>query len=186
MVSQNSDLQIIQNFLNGDKTAYREICRLIDRCLLTWKNTFGNRIDDLRADTLLEVYEELNRGNFQVKNSLKSFIYSMTNHNCIDLKRYEEKFSKKEISQLNLPEKALNPEEKMEMRQQGRINYRVLRLLSGECRELFRLKLKKELKNREIADLKGKTEAYIRRKFWACRDTAKKIREKILKKDKLF
>ena len=183
MAGNNTDLKLIEDFLNGDKTAYRKINTMIDSCLYTWKDRLGSQIDDVRGDTLLELYKALERGQFRFQAGLKSFVYRVTNNNCIDNLRYLREFTDEDKIRLPIPSGFLTPEERpLYQKQLGRINFRVLRLISAECRQLWRMNFKKGLKYREIADIYMKDEGYIRRKFWACRETARILREKILKK----
>ncbi|MFZ5979877.1 MAG: RNA polymerase sigma factor [Candidatus Zixiibacteriota bacterium] len=186
MAGNNKDLELIEQFLNGDKTAFRKINVMIDCCLYTWKNRLGSQTEDVRGDTLLELYQALQKGQFRFQSGLKSFVYRITNNNCIDNSRYTRVFSEDDEVKLPIPTGFLTPEEKLEHKQLGRINFRVIRQMSVECRQLWRMNIQKGLKYREIAELFGVTEGNIRRKFWACREIARKWREKILKKDKLF
>jgi DNA-directed RNA polymerase specialized sigma24 family protein len=57
-------------------------------------------------------------------------------------------------------------------------------MISVECRQLWRLYLKHGLSYRQIGELWEKTEANVRRRMWACRKTAREIREKLLAEDK--
>jgi RNA polymerase sigma factor (sigma-70 family) len=186
MAGERADVELVKAYLSGDGVAYSKIEKMIDAALSTWRGKFGNQTDDIKSDVLYKLLISLREGDFAYKSTLNTYVSRIVSHTCIDLLRYNKRFNDIELEELPLPDKNPNPEEHIENKQLIRVIFRVWRQLPKECRNMWRMYLKKEMNYRQIGEKLNKTEGNIRRRMWVCRETARKIREKILKKDKLI
>lgn len=186
VTSDHPDFDLVEGFLAGDKGAYALIEASIEAAYRGWQKRFGSEADDIKSDIRYKLLISLQRGDFEFRSRLKTYINRIVNRTCIDYLRFNIRYTSEEVENLKLPADTLSPEDRLESRQEIKIAYRVLRLAPPECQELWRMYLKDNMKYREIGEKLGKTEGNIKRRLWACRETAKKIREKLLKKDKLL
>ena len=184
MAGEKSDAAQVYAFLEGDHAANKQIEGIIDTALAVWRGKFGYQTDDIKSDVIYKLLISLRRDDFQYKSSLKTYISRIVSHTCIDYYRFIKRSARVDIDEIPLPDKKPTPEEETEKRQLMKLTFRVLRLVSKECRQLWRMYLKQDLNYRQIGEILNKTEGNIRRRMWVCRESAKKIRESILKKDK--
>jgi len=186
MVQSIPDPELIQAFLLGDQKAFTQIEGIIDRALICWRERLGDETEDIKSEVLLELLEILRKGQFQGRSKLSTYIVSMVNHACIDRRRFNRKYDNNELPDFDLPDPAPGAEEQLDRKQQSWLAFRVLRRLPRICIKLWRMHLVEGLKYKEIADKIGGKEKNVKWQLWSCREKAKKIREKILKKDQLF
>ena len=186
MATDNSDSGLVQRFLEGDRRAAIEVEKIIDGAIATWRGKMGYQSDDVKSDAMYKVLISLKRGDFEYRAKLGTFISRIVNHTSVDYVRFNRKFSDSSPEELALPAEILTQEEQLEKLQVMQLCYRVMRLVPEECRRLWNMYLNQELNYRQIGEILGKSEGYIRRQMWICRKAAREIREKILKKDKQF
>ena len=186
MVQSIPDPELIQGFLIGDRKAFSQIESIIDKALTCWRGRLGDEIDEIKSEVILNLFEILQKGQFKGRSRLSTFIVSMVNHACIDRLRFNKKFDNDELPDVMLPDPGPNAEQQLDRKQQSWLAFRVLRRLPRICIRLWKMHLVEGLKYREIADRIGGKEKNIKWQLWSCREKAKKIREKLLKKDQLF
>jgi RNA polymerase sigma factor (sigma-70 family) len=180
----SSDKKLAAAYLSGKCEAAEEISRFISSAFSVWRRRLSGIEEDISSDVHLKLLQTLQRDGFAYEASLKTFISRIVSHTCIDYLRYQDKFADVAPEDLALPDTGLNPQQLLEFRQTARLSFRVLRLVPKECLQLWRMQLKDGLNCREIGVKLEKSEGNIRRRMWACRESAKEIREKILLKDK--
>ena len=186
MVQSIPDPELIQGFLIGDRKAFKQIESIIDKALICWRARLGDEIDEIKSEVIFDLYELLQKGQFQGRSKLSTFITSMVNNACIGRLRFNKKFDNNELPELDLPDLDPNAEQQLDRKQQSWLAFRVLRRLPRICIRLWKMHLVEGLKYREIAERLGGKDKNIKWQLWSCREKAKKIREKLLKKDQLF
>jgi RNA polymerase sigma factor (sigma-70 family) len=186
MGSSHPDYSTISGYLAGDKNAWSAVEADIAAAFNAWRHKFGFETDDILSDIRYKLLVCLKRGDFGYRSSLRTYINRIVNHTCIDYLRYGRKFTATPVEDLPLSDESDNPEEALDRRQSARLLFRVMRQVPKECLRLWRMYLRQGLNCRAIGEIMGKTEGNIRRRLWACREAAKEIREKILRKDKPF
>ena len=184
MATQESELQMVDGFLAGDRAAgdYVETC--IQKTFRRWQGRFGFEADDILSDIRYKLLISLRRGDFAQKSSLSAYINGITNHTCIDYLRFRKRVNLQDIEGLPLIDNSPSADERLEKKDAALLIFRVLRLVPKECLHLWKLLLREGLKCAEIGERLGKSAGNIRRKLWECRKTAKEIRESMLKNDK--
>jgi RNA polymerase sigma factor (sigma-70 family) len=180
----SSDKKLVAAYLGGKCEAAEEISHYIASAFSSWRRKLSGIEEDISSDVHLKLLQILQGNRFAYEASLKTFVSRIVSHTCIDYLRYQDKFADVAPEDLALPDTGLNPQELLEFRQTARLSFRVLRLVPKECLQLWRMHLKQGLTCGEIGKTVGKSEGNIRRRLWACRESAKEIREKILLKDK--
>lgn len=184
MISNNSEARIVEGFLAGDRAANERVAAHIEAAYRSWQGKFGYEADDIVSDVRYKLLLLLRRGDFHFRSSLRTYVKQIVDHTCIDYLRFRQRVNSVDINGLQLADSSLSPEEKLQSRQEARITFRVLRLVPRECLQLWRMQLRSGLTCCEIGGILEKSEGNIRRKLWTCRESAKKIREKIQKRDK--
>jgi len=186
MAADNSDRKIVEGFLAGDRATTKEIESYIESAFRAWQAKFGYEADDIRSDVIYKLLLLLRRGEFHYLSSLRTYVKQIVNHTCIDYLRFRQRVNLTDINNVQLVDNSLSAEEELQKQEEAKITFRVLRMVPRECLKLWRMQLQHGLTCREIGDILGKSEGNIRRQLWACRESAKKIREIIQKKDKLL
>jgi RNA polymerase sigma factor (sigma-70 family) len=186
MAQDRADPETVAAFLADDQGAAKAIETHIRAVFRHWQGRFGYETDDILSDVWLELLESLRRGDFKYQSGLKPYIRQIVNHTCIDYLRFRQRVKIVDVDTIDFKDKHSNAEEDLARRQEASIAFRVLRRMPEECRRMWRMKLQQGMSCREIGEILKKTEGNIRRRLWACREEARKIREKITRKDKLF
>ena len=186
MVTENPDFDLVEGFVAGDRTASAQVDAYINAAYSSWQRKLGADEDDIKSDIRFKLLVSLQRGDFEFRSSLKTYICSIANRTCVDYLTLNQRFNPGNVKLPDIPADVLSPEEKLESDQELKIAYRVRRLSSAECQRLWYMYLEQNMQYREIGELLGKTEGNICRRMWACRKAAKKIRKKLLKKDKFL
>lgn len=179
-----ADQKLIKAYLSGQKEAVAEVDRFIGSAFSVWRRRLATDEDDIRSDVHLKLLNAFRRGDFRFEAGPNTYISSIVSHTCTDYLRLNARTVDAGEGEMEPQDSTRNAEENLEAKQLARINFRVIRLISGECLQLWKMYLKMGLSYRQIGEIMGKSEGNIRRRFWACREAAKEIREKILKQDK--
>lgn len=185
MAQERADSELVEAFLAGDQNAAKDLEAQIQAVFRHWRARFGHETDDILSDVWLELLESLRQSEFKYQASLKSYIRQIVNHTCIDYLRFRKRVHVVDPESIELEDDCPNPEQILARKQTANIAFRVLRRMPEECRQMWRMKLQQGLSCLEIGQALKKTEGNIRRRLWACREEARKIREKITQ-DKLF
>jgi len=183
MGSRHSDLITIKNYLSGDSEAFKRIDHQIDKAFLKFSNRIGYEKDDVLSDVHLKLYNELGKPNFKLEKGLNNLIRVLVFRTCIDYLRYRKTKNQSNIESVVISDAKPSPEKNVIDEELRKINFRVIRLASRECRKLWKMFLLDCLTYKEMASELGKTETNVRQKMWKCREKAKHMRERILKKD---
>jgi RNA polymerase sigma factor (sigma-70 family) len=180
------DNKLVDGYLRGDQRAVDAVDEYIRAALTTWQRKLGADTNEIESDVHYKLLISLRRGEFGFRATLRTFVSRIVNHTCIDFLRYEKKFSRNPVEEINPADPAASQEDLLEKKQAARLLFRALRLLPRECIQLWRMRLQRGMSCAEIGEIYQKTEGNIRRRLWDCRQKAKAIREKLLKRDKPF
>jgi len=175
------DFQLVQDFLEGKKSAFATIEGYIDDVLNGWRTRFGYQTDDIKSDIIEELRNIFEQGRFNFKSSLKYYVKRVAKNSCIDFRRYLSRIKTEDIETIPLPDSRFNPESQMEKKELLYMIFRVMRQAPRECRKIWILMLKETYNYKEIGARLGKTEDYIKWLVWKCRKTARELRKKFEK-----
>lgn len=184
MSQKKFDAKTVAGFLAGEKADYEQAIHYIQTAFRSWQGKFGYETDDILSDVQYKLLLLLRNDRFEYRSNLKTFIKQIVDHTCIDYLRYRQRVNIDSTEPDTLLSQDRSPEEELEDKESIRLSFRVIRLLSKECRQLWRMHLQQGLKYRQIGEILDLTEGNVRRKLWSCREKARKIRKKISKNDK--
>jgi len=179
------DMKLVDGFLAGRK----QECQIISQwvCQVVKLSSWGlNRYsDDITQDVLLKLYNNLNENKFEFASSLKTYVYRITKFTCIDyLRKYLSK-EQKEVELLEIPSYD-DPESDLEQRQEKKILWRIYRLMSSECRDLWKMIFWENLSYLQIAQQLSIHEGTVKSRFFRCKEKAVELRKKLTEKGEPF
>jgi RNA polymerase sigma-70 factor (ECF subfamily) len=128
--------------------------------------------DDLEQEVMTEVWQAVNRSQFDLSGGFWGFVEVVTSRRCIDwLRTRREK--------LSLPDELVSSEDgplrSALQHERSAVASAILSALGRSCRELVILRLREDLSYREIAETTGKSEGALRVQFHRCIGRARDI-----------
>ena len=78
------DADLVELFLAGDGDAVREVDGWIAQAAWSYRQRLSNEWDDILQEIRLELTRLLSRGSFRGDSSLKTYLWRVVNHTCID------------------------------------------------------------------------------------------------------
>lgn len=183
--SHKEDRGLVEGFLAGRKHEYQTISKWISQVVKLNSWGLNKYSDDITQDVLLKLHNNLKENKFEFASSLKTYVYRITKFTCID---YLRKYSSKEQKETELIEIRSNddPEEEMEKKEERKILWRIYRLSSVECRELWKMIFWENLPYQQIAQRLNIQEGTVKSRFARCKEKAVQIRNNLTKKGNLL
>jgi len=179
--SHKEDRGLVEGFLAGKKHEYQTIIRWISQVVKLNSWGLNKYYEDITQDVLLKLHNNLKENKFEFAASLKTYVYRIAKFTCID---YLRKYSLKEQKETKLVEARSNddPEEEMEKREERKILWRIYRLMSAECRQLWRMIFYENLSYLQIAQKLHIKEGTVKSRFARCKEKAIALRKKLIEK----
>ena len=81
------DRDMVTRFLRGDSDAVATLDGWISRAAWPYQRRLANRWDDVLQDVRLEVTRLLGEGKFRGESSLRTYLWRVVCHTCLDLIR---------------------------------------------------------------------------------------------------
>ena len=183
--SHKEDRLLVEGFLAGRKHEYETILRWISQVVKLNSWGLNKYFDDITQDVLLKLYGNLKENRFEFAASLKTYVSRIAKFTCIDyLRRYSSKEQKEvELAEIRSDD---NPEKETEKREERTIFWRIYRLMSSECRELWRMIFYEDLSYSQIAQRLDIKEGTVKSRFARCKEKAIALRKKLTEKGEPF
>lgn len=175
----NDDQEIVARFLRGEADAIGTVDGWISRAAWPYQRRLAHRWDDVLQDVRLEITRLLTQGKFRGESSLRTYLWRVINHTCLDQIRGE---GKRQWTDLEEIEKgtAGPPSDPAPARQEDRdLLWRVLERVSRDCREMWRMILA-GLSYRDMSLRFGVAEGTLRVRALRCREKALALRTELL------
>ncbi len=174
------DTQLIEGFLRDEDSAVAEIDGWIRRAAGAYRGRLSNQWDDLLQDLRLEVTHLLREKRFRGKSSLKTYLWQVVHHSCLDKLRLKDRWRWTELEEAidsgSLPISGGPPAAASTLRD---LLLRVLEQMSEDCRRLWGM-IVAGLSYREMSAREGVSEGALRVRVMRCRKKATKVRERLL------
>jgi len=180
MPRENEDRLLVKDFLAGDQSACNTVYGYIDGALSGWAKRLKSDIDDVRQDTIIELFDEFLGDKFEFRSSVKTFVNTVAFRTAYDRVYARRWITDNEEVLAQQPSKQLTGEEDLAVAQQFWLSFRVLKLIGKKCRRLFRRFYKEDKSQKDIGLELGIEEKTVRSRLFQCRKKAREIREKIL------
>ena len=78
------DRDMVTRFLRGDSDAVATLDGWISRAAWPYQRRLANRWDDVLQDVRLEVTRLLGEGKFRGESSLRTYLWRVVSHTCLD------------------------------------------------------------------------------------------------------
>jgi RNA polymerase sigma-70 factor (ECF subfamily) len=133
--------------------------------------------DDLEQEVMTEVWQAVNRSQFDFSGGFWGFVEVVTARRCIDWLRGRQ-------SPIPFPEdlesSETGPLGRALVQERAELVSEVLARLGPPCRELLSLRMRESLSYGEIAQIVGKPEGALRVQVYRCVRRARKILERMV------
>lgn len=175
------DAQLVDRYLRGDGNAHATVEGWIACAARPYRRRLGGRWDDILQDVRLEVTRLLKQGTFRGESSLKTYLWRVVCHTCLDRLRVQARWQWTEID--GLPERnaetLLTDPEPVLKQESKDLLLRVIERVSEECRRLWAMVLE-GLSYREMSERTGVSEGALRVRVLRCRKRAVELRAELL------
>jgi RNA polymerase sigma factor (sigma-70 family) len=173
-----SDQEVVSRYLQGDSEAVGTVDSWIARAAWPYQRRLSSRWEDVLQDVRLEVTRLLGQGKFRGESSLRTYLWQVVSHTCLDQLRSQGRWQWAELQALDEGGSALAPLPSGNHEDRDLVR-RVLGRVSGECRELWRL-IARGHSYREMSDRMGVAEGTLRVRVLRCREKAVALRGELL------
>lgn len=172
--------EFIQSYLEGERDAVAQV----DGWILAAARPFRRRIrddwEDVVQETRLEVFRALGRGEFRGEAQLKTYVFRVVSHTCLDHLRRGQRWKWTELVEGVVDTRTV--ERMGGVRRLGvetaDLVARVLEQVPEECRSLWAM-LVAGLSYREMGRAVGASEGALRVRVLRCRKRALAVREQL-------
>ncbi len=170
------DAGLVARYVAGEAGAVAQVDAWLSRAASPFRGGLGNDFADVLQEVRLEVYRLLEAGRFRGEARLKTYLWRVCAHTCLDHLRRLRRRPQHEPEPAAEPLPSLDPsplDAVLAGERHGRL-LAALESVSGECRALWGL-IVEGLAYREIALRLGVSEGALRVRAHRCRKRAVEI-----------
>jgi RNA polymerase sigma-70 factor (ECF subfamily) len=174
------DQEVVTRYLRGDAEAIGTVDSWISRAAWPYQRRLADTWDDVLQDVRLEITRLLGQGKFRGESSLRTYLWRVVSHTCLDQIRGRGKRRWADLDEVDARAdrgdgRAQAAPSRMEDRD---LLLRVLGQVSQDCRELWRLVVA-GLSYREMSLRMGVAEGTLRVRVLRCREKAVALRSEL-------
>ena len=175
------DEAIIAGFLNGESGAVETVDGWIARAASPFQRRLSAHWDDLLQTARTEITRLLRQGKFRGESGLKTYLWQVVNHTCINHVRALSRAPAVELETLiEVPASSGgSPLEQLLQKESEEIFLRVLEEMPAGCRELWDLIIA-GLSYKEMSLRQGISEGTLRVRVLRCRKSAVTVRAQLI------
>jgi len=177
---ETNDQDVVSRFLRGESDAVGTINGWISRAAWPYQRRLSDCWDDVLQDVRLEVTRLLGQGKFRGESSLRTYLWRVVSHTCLDQLRARGKRQWTDLEEVDKANggdgRAQPPPSRAEDRD---LLLRVLGRASQDCRDLWR-QIVFGLSYREMSLRLGVAEGTLRVRVLRCREKAVALRHELL------
>jgi len=181
MSGELTDREVVAGFLRGEPDAVAILNGWIERAAWPYQRRLAHRWEDVLQDVRLEVTRLLVDGKFRGESSLRTYLWRVVSHTCLDQIRSQTKWQWTDLGILDQDDgRATGSMQPVGSDPVERdLLLRVLDRSSQECRELWRM-LVHGLSYREMSLRLQVAEGTLRVRVLRCRERAVASRAELL------
>jgi RNA polymerase sigma factor (sigma-70 family) len=177
---QGEDAEVVRGFLVGERSSISTIDGWITRAAWPYQRRLAHRWDDVLQEIRLEITRLLGQGKFRGDSSLKTYLWRVVSHTCLDQVRAQNKHKWEDLDELEGADQPHSPgPSQAETRLERDLLLRVLDRVPYDCRNLWRM-LAAGLSYKEMGDRLGAAEGTLRVRVLRCREKATSARAELL------
>jgi RNA polymerase sigma-70 factor (ECF subfamily) len=177
MATEDQDL--VARFLRGETNAVRTVDEWISRAAWPYQRRLAHRWDDVLQDVRLEITRLLGQGKFRGESSLRTYLWRVINHTCLDQIRAEGKRQWTDLEEIEKGTEGPIPDSEPDRQEDRDLLWRVFQKASRDCREMWRMILT-GLSYRDMSVRLGVAEGTLRVRALRCREKALALRAELL------
>jgi RNA polymerase sigma factor (sigma-70 family) len=175
---ETSDQEMVSRYLQGDAEAVGTVDAWISRAAWPYQRRLSGRWEDVLQDVRLEVTRLLGQGRFRGESSLRTYLWQVVSHTCLDQLRALGRWQWTELEEVDEGGSALAPPVTSGHEDRDLVQ-RVLGRVSGDCRQMWRL-IAMGHSYREMSQRMGVAEGTLRVRVLRCREKAVAVRRELL------
>ena len=131
---------MVTRFLRGETEAVGTVDGWISRAAWPYQRRLADRWDDVLQDVRLEVTRLLGSGKFRGESSLRTYLWRVVSHTCLDQIRAQSKWKWTDLDGLDTADEPASTAPAIPARQEDKdLLLRVLDRVPQDCRELWRM-----------------------------------------------
>ncbi|HSN85928.1 MAG TPA: sigma-70 family RNA polymerase sigma factor [Thermoanaerobaculia bacterium] len=174
------DREVVARFLRGEADAVGTVDGWISRAAWPYQRRLADRWDDVLQDVRLEVTRLLGQGKFRGESSLRTYLWRVVSHTCLDQIRSQSKWHWTDLEAVDRGDGlTLPPPGVASTREDRDLLLRVLDRVPQDCRELWRM-IVAGLSYREMGLRMSVAEGTLRVRVLRCREKAVALRRELL------
>jgi RNA polymerase sigma factor (sigma-70 family) len=175
-----TDQEMVTRFLRGENEAVGTVDGWISRAAWPYQRRLADRWDDVLQEVRLEVTRLLGSGKFRGESSLRTYLWRVVSHTCLDQLRAQSKWKWTDLDGLDPADEPVSMGPAIPARQEDKdLLLRVLDRVPQECRELWRM-IVAGLSYREMSLRTQVAEGTLRVRVLRCREKAVTARHDLL------
>ncbi|HEY4565544.1 MAG TPA: sigma-70 family RNA polymerase sigma factor [Thermoanaerobaculia bacterium] len=174
-----NDQEVVSRYLKGETEAVGTVDGWISRAAWPYQRRLADRWDDVLQDVRLEVTRLLGQGKFRGESSLRTYLWRVVSHTCLDQLRIQKKWKWADLEEVDLRDDPA-PVSSAPARQEDKdLLLRVLERVPVDCREMWKM-IVAGLSYREMSLRLGVAEGTLRVRVLRCRERALVARRELL------
>src|SRR5947199_7606347 len=170
-----NDQEVVSRYRKGDSEAVGTVDGWISRAAWPYQRRLADHWDDVLQDVRLEVTRLLGQGKFRGESSLRTYLWRVVSHTCLDQIRVLSKWKFVDLESLEQPEGPARPagpagpQHTVSSRQENKdLLLRVLERVPADCRDMWRM-IVAGLSYREMSLRMSVAEGALRVRVLRCR-----------------
>jgi RNA polymerase sigma factor (sigma-70 family) len=174
------DREMVTRFLQGETDAVGTVDGWISRAAWPYQRRLADRWDDVLQDVRLEVTRLLGQGKFRGESSLRTYLWRVVSHTCLDQIRVQKKWKWADLEEVDQPGRGPEAVPASSARQEDKdLLLRVLEQVPADCREMWRM-IVAGLSYREMSLRLSVAEGTLRVRVLRCRERAVAARRELM------
>lgn len=134
------DRDLVTRFLRGDSDAVATLDSWISRAAWPYQRRLANRWDDVLQDVRLEVTRLLGEGKFRGESSLRTYLWRVVSHTCLDQIRSQGKWQFTDLETADQEDRVAGPlRMAVDDPAERDLLMRVVDRASPDCRDLWKM-----------------------------------------------
>ena len=174
----SDDQEVVSRFLRGEREAVGTVDGWISRAAWPYQRRLADRWDDVLQDVRLEVTRLLGQGKFRGESSLRTYLWRVVSHTCLDQLRAQSKWKWADLEDVDQDGLATPPAAPSRQEDKDFL-IRVLERVPQDCREMWRM-IVEGLSYREMSLRLNAAEGTLRVRVLRCRERAATLRQELL------
>jgi RNA polymerase sigma-70 factor (ECF subfamily) len=177
MATDEKDL--VARYLKGETEALSIVDQWISRAAWPYQRRLADRWEDVLQDVRLEVTRLLGQGKFRGESSLRTYLWRVVSHTCLDQIRAQSKWKWTDLEDVEEGSGPEAPPSTSSRHEDKDFLLRVLERVPQDCREMWRM-IVAGLSYREMSLRLDVAEGTLRVRVLRCRERATAVRQELL------